>query len=218
MALKSFSPFGSTRDLEGQIDEFLDKVSEGGLVYRRGLGAYLEGDLAVADEKMIQLSTLEKRCDELRRRIEITLYSEMLIPESRGDVLHLLGDLDNLLDGFKSSLLGFVVERPDVPPEYRDSVVELGSLVIESCEYTVRAARAFFRDAPTIRDHIHKIGYYENESDGVALRVRRMIFESDLPLSRRMHLRDAVGFISTIADLAEDCGDRLTIYAIKRSL
>ncbi len=218
MSLRSFSPFGTTRELEGQIDEFLNKVSEGGLVYQGALGAYLEGKLAVAEEKLAQISTLEKRCDALRRTIETTLYTEMLIPESRSDVLQLLSDIDDLLDGFKHSLMGFVVEQPDVPREYCEGLVALGGQVIEACEYTVRAARAFFRDAPTIRDHVHKIGYFEEESDRVALRLRRQIFASGLPLSRKMHLRDAIRFISEIADNAEDCGDRLTIFAIKRSL
>ena len=218
MSLRSFSPFGTTRELEGQIDEFLDKVSEGGLVFRSGLGAYLEGRTTVAEEKLELLSVLEKRCDALRRSIETTLYTEMLIPESRSDVLQLLSDVDDLLDGFKHSLMGIVVERPDVPPEYREAMVELGEQVIEASEYTVRAARAFFRDAPTIRDHVHKIGYFEEESDRVSLRLVRQIFASDLPLAHQLHLRGTIRLIAEIADNAEGCGDRLTIFAIKRSL
>ena len=34
-----------------------------------------------------QLSEHERRGDELRRAIETTLYTEMLIPDARGDVL-----------------------------------------------------------------------------------------------------------------------------------
>ncbi len=218
MSLKSFSPFGTTRELEGQIDEFLNKISEGGLSFRGGLAAYLEGRLAVAEEKLEQLSGLEKRCDALRRSIETTLYTEMLIPESRSDVLQLLSDMDDLLDGFKHSLLGIVVERPNVPEGERGAVAELGEQVIEAAEYTVRAARAFFRDAPSIRDHVHKIGFFEEESDRVALRLTRQIFASELPLAHKLHLRDAIRGIAEIADNAEGCGDRLTIFAIKRSL
>ncbi len=218
MSSKSFSPFGTTRALEGQIDEFLDKVSEGGLIFQRGLNAYLEQSPVLSGAKLEQLAALEKRCDELRRSIEMTLYSEMLIPESRGDVLILLADLDDLVDGFKATLMMFVVERPDVPQDCRASMSELGDLVIEASEHTVRASRAFFRDAGTIRDFVHKIGYFEAESDGVGLRLRRQVFDSDLPLARKLHLRDVIREICEIADNAEDCGDRLMIYAIKRSL
>jgi uncharacterized protein len=218
MSERSISPFGKTRALVAQIDEFLDKLSEGGMVYARGLRAFLEDQSSVAEQKLAQLTALENRCDALRRTIEATLYTEMLIPESRSDVLHLLGELDDLLDGFKASLTEFVVERPEVRAEYRPDVLELSSLVVESCESAVRAARAFFRDVPAIRDHVHKTGYYEKESDIVALRLRKALFDSDMTLSQKMHLRDALEFLADIANAAEDCGDRLTIYAIKRHL
>lgn len=218
MSLKSFSPFAATHALQGHIHEFLDKISEGGLICQRGLAACLRPDQAVAEEKLTQLSALEKRCDALRRLIETTLYTEMLIPESRSDVLHLLGDLDDLLDGFKHSLMRFVVEQPVVPAESHAGMTELVDLVIDACEHTVRAARAFFRDDPVIREYVHKIGYYESESDDVSLRLVRQIFASELSLAHKLHLRDVIRFISEIADKAEDCGDRLTIFAIKRSL
>jgi len=212
------SPFGRTRALQGQIDEFLDAVSRGGLIFQRGLRACIERRLEIAEQKLVQITELEHHADDLRRSTETTLYAEMLIPESRGDVLNLLGDLDDLLDGFKSSLMGFVVERPDVPDAFRSGVIDLGAIVTESCEQTVQAARAFFRDAPNIRDHIHKIGHYEAESDEVTLRLRKAIFAHDMPLAQKLHLRGHIQGISQIADAAEDCGDRLTIYAIKRSL
>jgi predicted phosphate transport protein (TIGR00153 family) len=178
----------------------------------------LEQSQAVADEKLEQLTALEKRCDALQRSIETTMYTEMLIPESQGDVLNLLGDLDDLLDGFKASLRMCIVERPEFPEDLRATVSDLVKLVIDASEHTVRAARAFFRDAPTIRDSVHKVAYYEAESDEVELRLLRQVFDSDLPLACRSHLRDAIRMITVIADNAEDCGDRLTIYAIKRSL
>lgn len=213
-----FSPFGRTRALQDQIDEFLDAVSEGGILFQRGLRACLERRLEVAEQKLMQLTELEHHADDLRRSIETTLYTEMLIPESRSDVLNLLGDLDDLLDGFKGSLMGFVVERPNVPDEYSSGLIDLGAIVTESCEQTVQAARAFFRDAPNIRDHIHKIAHYEEESDEVTLRLRKAVFGHTMPLERKLHLYAHIQGISQIADAAEDCGDRLTIYSIKRSL
>ena len=213
-----FSPFSRTRALQSQIDDFLDAVSQGGLLFRRGLRACVENQIDIAEQKLAQLTELERHADQLRRSIETTLYAEMLIPESRGDVLNLLGDLDDLLDGFKSSLMGFVVERPVVPDICSAGVIDLAVIVTESSEQTVQAARAFFRDAPNIRDHIHKIGHYEAESDEITLRLRKTIFAHNMPLAEKLHLRAHLHGISQIADAAEDCGDRLTIYAIKRSL
>ena len=140
------------------------------MVFELGVGAYLD-DCTGCEERLKQISELEHRNDELRRSIETALYTEMLIPDFRGDVLSLLEDLDSLLDDLKSTLLSITIERPDVPEETKKEYTELISVVVKSVESTVLASRAFFTDINSVRDHIHKIGFYEREADKVAIRM-----------------------------------------------
>ena len=211
-------PFGKTKAIEDQINEFLDKVSEAGLVFELGMGSYLDcGVNKVCEERLKQISELEHRGDDLRRSIETALYTEMLIPDFRGDVLSLLEDLDTLLDAMKSTLQSMTIERHDVPEESKKEFTELISVVVKSVESTVLASRAFFTDIYSVRDHIHKIGFFESEADKVAIRTKENIFKSSLPLDRKMHLRDLVDTIDILADEAENVGDRLSIYTIKRT-
>ena len=66
---------------------------------------------------------------------------------------------------------------------------------------------------------MHKVPYWETESDKISTRLQRAIFRrEDLRLSHRMQLRDFVRHIDEIADRAEDDADRMSIYVIKRSL
>jgi hypothetical protein len=44
------------------------------------------------------------------------------------------------------------------------------------------------------------------------------LFQSDLPLDRKMLLRGEVWLIDRVADRADDAGDALAIYAVKRSV
>jgi predicted phosphate transport protein (TIGR00153 family) len=141
-----------------------------------------------------------------------------LIPDSRGDVLSLLEDLDDLLDALKSTLLSVSIERPEIPDEANPALKELISVAVKGVESTVQASRAFFTNFTAVRDHIHKIGIYEREADRLALRLKKSIFQSELPLDRKMHLRDLVDTVDLLADEAENVGDRLSIYTIKRSL
>ena len=75
--------FGKTKFLEGQIDEFLDKVAEGAIYFERGIIIYLEeGKVSEAcEEKLAQIIALKEKCKDLRRSIVNTLYTEMLIPD-----------------------------------------------------------------------------------------------------------------------------------------
>jgi uncharacterized protein Yka (UPF0111/DUF47 family) len=60
---------------------------------------------------------------------------------------------------------------------------------------------------------------YEKEADALGTALKREIFASDkLDLAQKLHLREFVEHIDTIADMAEDVADRLAIYAIKRTV
>ncbi len=205
--------------IEKQIDAFLDQVSESGLLFRDGIDDYLNGNASAFEEKIAHIYETEHKGDALRRSLEEQLYSQTLIPESRGDVLQLLENLDALLDRFKGALFRFDIERPEIFPEFQTDFKTLTKCVVEAVESTVRSARAFFKEIATVADHMHKVSYWETESDKASTRLQRAIFQKkNLPLAQKMQLRDFVRHVDKIADRAEDVSDMLSIYVIKRSL
>ena len=211
--------FRRSKELEEKIDDYLDAVSQGMLVFNEGLRNFLGGDLEMFAERIATIDELERRADELRRDIENSLYSQSLIPEHRGDVLGLLESIDDVIDSAKESLNQFDVEQPGVPRELNDLFLELARMATEAAEAVVSAARAFFRDINAVKDHLHKTYFYEKEADKVGDRLKRAVFRStELDLARKTHLRYFAGHIDSIADRAEDVADRLAIYAIKRTL
>ncbi|MEX1315784.1 MAG: DUF47 family protein [Synechococcaceae cyanobacterium] len=213
--------FGKTRFLEAQIDEFLDKVSEGGIYFQRGTDLLLErGVVEETELKLEQLIDLKERANELRRAVVNTLYTEMLIPDFRGDVLRLLSHLYALLDAtknvFQELLIGYTgaIEGAEAVAE----VKELVAVVAQSLQEAVRGARAFFRRPEAVRDHINLIRVYESEADAITLRLMKALFASDRPLERKLLARDALEVIDGLADRAEEISDELSILAIKRVL
>ena len=82
----------------------------------------------------------------------------------------------------------------------------------------VAATRAFFKDLSAVDAHVHKIKFYESEVDELASRLKKDVFRTDLPLDRKMQLRYFVNMFDDLADAAEDVGDWIAIYTIKRSL
>ena len=60
--------------------------------------------------------------------------------------------------------------------------------------------------------------FYETEADKVAAKLKMDIFNSDLPLANKVHIRYFVDSIDIIADKAEDIVDQLAIYVIKRDI
>jgi predicted phosphate transport protein (TIGR00153 family) len=218
MALpKAISIFRRTRELEGEIDEFMDNLAQSALAFKRAVSIFLaDGRSPEFDEKLAQVNDLESRSDDLRRAVERKLYAQTLIPESRGDVLGLLENLDSVLNNFEGALWGFSIENPDIPAQYHEDYRSLAEQVTAAVEALVLASRAFFRNVEMVGDHMHKVIFFEKEADKVSTKLKRQIFESDLELARKLHLRHFVELIDNIADRAEDVADRLAIYAIKR--
>ena len=213
--------FAKTRDLEVRIDEFLDKVAEGGILFERGMVLLLERGVAPeTEQKMQQLIQLKERCNDLRRAVVNTLYSEMLIPDLRGDVLRLLSHLYGLLDSLKNAFQEFVIEYAEAidRQDAVDAVKDLVAVVVQSVQAAVLGARAFFRNPQAVRDHINRIRVYESEADAITLRLKTALFASDRPLEKKLLGRDALAVIDGLADLAEEISDELSILAIKRVL
>ena len=204
--------------IEKQIDDFLDKVSESGLLFKDGIQAYLKGKQDAFKMKLEQMTNTERIGDRLRRSLEEQLYRQTLIPESRGDVLELLESMDTLLNQFKGALWRFDIEYPEVCEEFKEDFIELTDTVVSSVECIVLSCRAFFKDINSVTDHMHKVSFWEKQSDVISIRLQKAVFKrDDLRLSHRTQICDFVKHIDTIANRAEDVADRLSIYAIKRS-
>ena len=210
--------FKQATELTAQIDDFLDAISEGALVFQRGVNDYLSGDHERFERSFASIETLENRADDLRRSIEGHLYRHSLIPESRGDVFGLLETMDDVINTAKHTLSLFVVEHPVIVPGMEQNWRNLAETAAKTAEAVVLAARAFFRDPYSVNDHLHKVYFHEKEGDKCAMALKRKIFDSDLDLAQKIHLRYFARHIDQVSDAAEDVADRITIYAIKRTV
>ncbi len=206
-------------DIGKQIHELTDQISEAGMFCKSGVDAYLKGNLDSFTASLTCIRDTEKRGDMLRRSIQETLYRKTLIPESRTDVLELLENMDLLLNQFKDLISQLEIEHPVIEEEFHHDFRELLEYSVEAVEAEVRSCRAFFDDICSVADHIHKVSFWEKETDKISTRLQRAIFSrEDLNLSHKMQLRFFVKQIDKIADDAEDIADRLNIYVSKRML
>jgi len=217
--LSKFRLFGRTRDLEGQIDGFLDKLSESTVMFRLGVRTYLkEGANDEFETKLKAVNKLESESDNLRRNIEKELYTHTLIPDARGDVLGLIETLDHVMSLYEGVLWSLSIEKPDIPGELTPGYKKLTNMVVQASDALVHAARSFFRTPHAVSDYNHKVMIFEKEADKISTQLKQDIFDSDLELARKAHLRNFVEQIDNVADWAEDVADRLAIYAIKRTV
>lgn len=209
-----------TKKLEAEIESYLDRVSTAGLIFLEGIKAYLNKNYERFEQYNTELGDLESAADETRRDIKHQLYTYMLIPESRGDVLGLLETLDDVIDICEKVLEQFSIEKPEIPEDMISGYKELAELSTKAMEELVKAARAFFKEIKMVNDYINKVHFYEHEADKVEEMIKRKAFQSkEITLfSKRVHMRYFVEKIASVSDMAETVAERLAVYAIKRRL
>jgi predicted phosphate transport protein (TIGR00153 family) len=212
--------FGKAKNIEANINQFLDAIAEAGLIFSAGISDYLNKDFKQFKRRIEDIKKHEGIADNLRREVRYYLYTKMLIPESRGDVLGLLETSDDVIDTTKTVLTYFDIEHPDIPEFLNKDLLKLTEASVKALSNLVMANRAFFNNNATIRDFIHKVHFYEHEADQIEEQLKRSIFDSpDIPeLAVKLQLRDFVSHISNLADDAEDVAERLSVYSIKRSI
>ena len=216
---KTESLFGQTKQLEREIDQFVDILSEVGLVFKSIVSLYLNnGNNDKFDEMVKQVSGMESKADKITKEVERTLYEETLIPDARSDVLRLLEHMDEIIGMYQGNCYHFSIQKPDFPKEFHEDLKNLTDTVVNCVESLCLTVRSFFRDIKSVRDNAHKVTFYEKESDKQFSTLARKIFDTNLSLDKKMHLRYFVEKIDRICDLAEDIADEIQIYAIKRSI
>ncbi len=208
--------FRKTRELINKIDQFIDLTAEASLHFRRALNFYLDRRQVEFDDRFNMIREIESRADTVRRDIEGQLYVQTLIPESRGDVLGILENMDYLTDNAKSTILTFSIEQPVIPDDISKGFRELVDPVCQSVESLVQATRSFFYDLSAVKDHLHLVKFYEREADSIAEKTKRDVFSLDIDLAQKQQLRDFIIHIDNIADVALEVADRLGIATIKR--
>ncbi len=213
------SLLSNTKELEQKIDMLHDKIIEAAMVFKKAVNVYLQEKRSTDYRKLSkEIKIIEHDADCLRRDIENRLYSQNLIPDLRGNVLELVENLDKVINEFDEVAHQFYIEQPEIPEKYFERFKELVSQVCECAENLSMASRAFFRDLSVVRDYAQKVYWLEHESDKTSASLKEAVFASDLELAHKLQLESFLSEVADVADLAEDCVDRLLIYVIKRDI
>lgn len=138
------SLFARTKSLENKIDLFHDKLIDAAMTFKKAIHVFLTEKRGENYRKLSkQIKTIEHDADALRRDIENKLYIQNLIPDLRGDVLHLVENLDKIINKFDEVTYKFYIEQPDIPEEYHTRVLDLCEQVSDCAENMAIASRAF---------------------------------------------------------------------------
>ncbi|MDR1415676.1 MAG: DUF47 family protein [Odoribacteraceae bacterium] len=202
-----------------EIDVFFDTIDESTLVFTSGIKNYLYNNQEPFHDNLNAMTKLENTSSELRRSIEGELHAHPLLAEMRGDVLRLLEHMENIVDILSRNLFQFEVEIPYIPVELNLDFVKLAEASALSVESIIPAAKAYFRTPASVTEKIHRVYFYEKETNKLAQSIKRKVFHemTALKLSEKFHLRYFALHIEELSREAVKIADLLSVMAIKRN-
>ena len=174
------------------------------------------GDRVRLQEMVDHVHHAESRADDIRREIEVVMYSKALFPESRGDILGLLETMDKVPNQAEHTVQMLQTHHITIPQPLQAGIFELAAICRRCTEALLDAVAKLFTDFTNATVTIGKVDQLESEADQVELKLIETIFASDLPDLQKILLRDLVKHIASISDRAENVGDRLRIIVAKR--
>lgn len=212
--------FKNTNETIKNINNFFDTIDKAVIVFREGIKNYLYNHIDQFNTNLESMAALEDEADNFRHQIETNIYSLSSLTRVWDDTIRLIENMDDIVDILESSLFQFEIERPYIPVELYSDFLKLTELSTMAVENLIPAAKSYFKNPENINEKIHRVYFYEKETDKQAQTLKRKVFHelNTLKLSEKFHLRYFALHIENLSDTAEKATDQLLIMTVKRGL
>lgn len=216
----------SEKDARQMLEDHINKIGEVFQKTMTTLQYYFHDQIEDAKASSREVDKLEKEADDIRRGFISCLQQGAFIPFIRKDIFQAVAAVDKVANAAESTCDFCLSQRPQIYPQFRDAFEDIAHANIEMFP-DLKAAidilklgtfgKAGDKDTP-FHEVARNIGIGESNIDGLEWKLTRDIFNSDIPLSNKMHLQALLNHITRISDLIEDVSDRIQIMITREAL
>jgi len=182
--------------------------------------AFGEQDPVKLRRKVEKISDLEHEADIIKNEIREHLPHRMFMPVNRSDILTFLKQEDAIADSVEDIARLMEMRKTSVPPELKnelmklvDKVLETVTALITACSRIKALSQSSFSRAEEekVSELIRVIDRKEFEADVIQQNCAKKMFEMEKKIDTIsiMFLMRIVGELGSVADHAQDTGDRL---------
>jgi predicted phosphate transport protein (TIGR00153 family) len=207
------------KKIEEQLTDYRHKVALCLDGFYQALRQYSESkDRKQLEENFVKVSRIESEADDIRREIEVMMYSKALFPESRGDIMGLLEAVDKVPNQAEAAVEMLLTHRIEIPEVFGSKILRLAEICHRCVETLLDGMGKLFTDFTNATAAIGQVDELESEADKLEAVLTELIFASQIDGYDKLLLRDLVANIAAVADRAENAGDRIRIIVAKRKI
>lgn len=201
------------------IKEHIEAVQKTLDLFQEMMFQYLNGDSAYR-EMSYDIHDQEHEADELRRKVERQLYEGAFMPLFREDYIVFAELVDKVADRAETCSDMVAQQRPNIPDKFLDDFKDLVHEVVRAFHPMKNVVEVLEEgDQDRVRELVREIGSSEENVDKLEWDLIKRAWDmEELELAEKMHLRNLINLIASIADRIENISDRVNIMMVKRKL
>lgn len=215
-----FKMFGHSpiRLLQDHIDKIYDCTERLTPFFK----AVLQKDWKTAQAHQIEIASLEKQADQIKKDLRLHLPKSLFLPVARNDILELLELQDRIANKAKD-IAGLTIGRhANIPGAIAEPFILYLDRCINACKQAHKAIHEIDELMKTsfqgseikfIEDLIVKLDETEHETDEIQIKIRKKLFdiEQELPPIDVMFLYKVIELTGELADAAQSVGGRILL-------
>lgn len=212
--------FAKHKRFFGELEHYLGKCAE---TLEKFQGAILYSIKNGVDERYQvlanEISELEQDCDEIRRSIEETLFSESLLPETREDIFEIIERMDHIPNHCESVCYMILDQNSSISAAIHEDLTELLGICVTIFDQVREATMDCLGKMTKIRDLMLAIDNNKNLSYELKRKMIRAIFaEKDLLThpGGQLAQKEIVVKIEEICSRCKHLSEKINLTAIKR--
>lgn len=209
--------FPKQRQVQTLVERYLDHLRHVQATFSQAINTCLEGN-ARHDFKVLADEThrFESKADDVREEIKTLMYSKVLLPESRGDIMGLLESIDHIPRFFEIILNIIRTQKLAIPDLITSDIKELVSVSLETCDLMIKQVEDLMHRGRLIPELVSVIDGKESQCDSIERRIIITLFESEIEPFLKLQLKELVVFLGEISDQADRVSKRINIINLKR--
>ena len=204
---------------EGKVDSLIRKhIEEVGAAVeasKKALFAYLDGDWKKFKRMAKLADSKESDADAVRREAEDALSAGGYISVYREDFSILLDLIDDMADDAEGIADFLLIETPKVPPQWGGVLKQIAEKTLEGFFAFRKCFLLLYEDMEKTYSAAKEVRNAEREIDMLQDDLLHRIFQSDLSLAEKVHLRELVLKLGEISNSAENASDKVRGLTLK---
>ena len=163
-----------------------------------------------------QTHKFESKADDVREEIKNLMYGKALIPESRGDIMGLVEEIDRIPGIFQRILYTISTQKLSIPEFIVPDVKELISISLVSFDLMVEQVEVLFKRKGGMRILVATIDNNESHCDHIERSIITKVFDSEIDPFQKLQLKDLVIGMGEIPDQIDTVSKQINIISMKR--